>query len=150
MSLSPGIPTTTAFERVIGAAQAPDVIRKHFINDSSPWLKREPSLYDIGNLALSPNLPSATVAAEKSASTELDRKWLGLGGGHDTAMSMARVCGRFPSKHKPLIINFDAHLTCATPLGAQRGRRLPLTTEFRRQLRFSSDWHTSTVQQSPL
>ncbi|MES2965581.1 MAG: formimidoylglutamase [Bdellovibrionota bacterium] len=100
-----------------GAAQAPKAIRR-------PLYKMTPSLvssagtssfFDAGDL-----LPSGLDLAERHAAASAhalavlskDARWIALGGGHDYGFSDADAYCEWASAngHRPLVINFDAHL----------------------------------------
>lgn len=100
-----------------GAAQAPKSIRR-------PLYKMTPSLsfsggkldiLDVGDLGPS----GLELAARHGAAAEYSRaalskeaRWIGLGGGHDYGFSEADAYCEWAlaAGHRPLIVNFDAHL----------------------------------------
>jgi formiminoglutamase len=99
-----------------GASAAPDVIRKYFYKMTpSAWSNEKFELADQGNLQLNIPLEERHEKLKQHISEKLknpNQVWLGLGGGHDygypDGAGFLLACRN--SKHKPLVINFDAHL----------------------------------------
>ncbi len=99
----------------LGAAQAPDVIRKYLYKMTPSYLASESldSLHDLGNLNLDAELEARHKIARETAHSAMKQgyKWISLGGGHDYGYSDASAfCETYSSTSKPLVINFDAHL----------------------------------------
>ncbi|MGE3974537.1 MAG: formimidoylglutamase [Bdellovibrionales bacterium] len=103
----------------LGAAEAPDLIRKYFYKMTPPLssdLETFPSLYDFGNLGMEGPLESRHDFVAQSVSTALKAgaRWIGLGGGHDYGYPDG--LGLLSSgSERPLVINFDAHLDVRPP-----------------------------------
>jgi formiminoglutamase len=99
----------------VGAALAPDRIRKYFYK-MTPHLNLESQfkIFDRGNLDTSVTLASRheLVRARIAKALEHGATWIGLGGGHDYgyADGAGFIDWCRTHKQKPLIINFDAHL----------------------------------------
>lgn len=98
-----------------GAALGPDKIRQHFYKMTpTAWNTNAPSFYDFGNLPRVSELAQRHQTVLTTIETQLSKghRWAGLGGGNDYAY--AEGAGFLKSlkktKHKPLVINFDAHL----------------------------------------
>lgn len=111
----------------LGAASAPDEIRKKLYR-STPMTRAQDgiSLFDLGNLDKTQDL----LGLEKALSSlmhsafEKNMSWVGLGGGHDFGFidgygflswqqylqKKSPKQNRQSKKHRPLIINFDAHM----------------------------------------
>lgn len=100
----------------VGAALAPDAIRSRFYKTSISPEQLSPNfnLYDLGNLSVDVPLEERHSLATKAvqAVVSSDAKWIGLGGGHDYGYpdGAGFLKANQNSKHKPLILNFDAHL----------------------------------------
>lgn len=98
----------------VGAALAPDVIRKYFYKTTPTEKTPQYQLLDIGNLKN--NIPLAQrhelVKKEISEKLKENKTWIGLGGGHDygypDGAGFLMSCAN--ARLKPLVINFDAHL----------------------------------------
>lgn len=99
-----------------GAAQAPKAVRR-------PLYKMTPSLTSTARLDLldaGDLVPSGLDLAERHgaataharAALTKDARWIALGGGHDYGFSEADAYCEWAQSagHRPLIINFDAHL----------------------------------------
>lgn len=99
----------------LGAAHAPDVIRKYLYKMTPSYLASQvpDSLHDIGNLNLDAELEARHKIAREAARAAMNKgyKWISFGGGHDYGFSDASAfCESVQSSGKPLVINFDAHL----------------------------------------
>jgi formiminoglutamase len=125
-----------------GASQAPDVIRKPFYKMTPQLLSHEgdPLVWDLGNLRLdsSAALKERHELAQAASEATLfsGARWLSLGGGHDYGFpdAAAYINWARAQGHRPLVINFDAHLD-VRPL--ERG--LSSGTPFYRMLEFDAD-----------
>jgi formiminoglutamase len=99
----------------VGAAAGPDAIRKFFYK----MVASDAPTYDLGNLTLASDLPKRHEIARKAASEALEhkQKWIGLGGGHDYGFADGAgfLDWSKSQSHKPIIINFDAHLDVRKP-----------------------------------
>jgi len=100
----------------IGANEAPNQIRKFFYRMTPPLLTEGSKLKicDFGNLTHSGSLLDRHQLVRDQVLNVLKQgfPWLGLGGGHDYGFADgAGFCDFLKSSdHKPLVINFDAHL----------------------------------------
>ncbi|MBY0314826.1 MAG: formimidoylglutamase [Bdellovibrionales bacterium] len=99
----------------LGAALAPDLIRKHFYKMTpSPWASNAKSFFDLGNLKLNSPLEARHEAVKAVSYSHMEKghRWIGLGGGNDYAYAEGAgfLRAQRNSKHRPLVINFDAHL----------------------------------------
>lgn len=97
----------------VGAALAPNAIR-HRLSRMTPNPKKEgfSVYYDLGNLALDKQLGAKHSAVIEVCKKQLEsnKKWIGLGGGHDYAYADGAAFLECYADQKPVIINFDAHL----------------------------------------
>jgi formiminoglutamase len=99
-----------------GAAAGPDRIRKYFYKMTpSAWSEENPSLMDEGNLSSKDPLATRHEELKKHVAGKLENEnniWIGLGGGHDYGYpdGAGFLLAHKNTKHKPLVINFDAHL----------------------------------------
>lgn len=96
-----------------GASAGPDSIRQYLYRMTPPQLPFE--FYDVGNLQLHPDLGARHETVKKSICSLQTKgiKTLSFGGGHD--YGYADGSGFLQAhlglgSHKPLILNFDAHL----------------------------------------
>jgi formiminoglutamase len=99
----------------LGASLAPDAIRQRFYKTSlSQFHGPDFKLLDLGNLQTDQPLAERhqTGASACEAVLRKQGKWVGLGGGHDYGYpdGAGFLRANRDSKHKPLILNFDAHL----------------------------------------
>ena len=99
----------------LGAAHAPDVIRKYLYKMTPSYLASQSveTLIDVGNLNLDAELEERHVSARKAAKHAMSNghRWVSFGGGHDYGYpDSAAFCETVSSSAKPLVINFDAHL----------------------------------------
>jgi len=99
----------------VGASQAPDMIRMSLYKMTpSAWSEKPLSLVDRGNLLLGDNLEKRHENLKNEIAQSLTGKnrWIGLGGGHDYGYpdGAGFLLSQQKSSHKPLVINFDAHL----------------------------------------
>lgn len=100
-----------------GAAKAPDAIRKYLYKMTpSAWSAEDVQLVDQGNLEvvspLAERHSQLKTAIAKTLQQSPKNFWIGLGGGHDYGYpdGAGFLESTKSSKHKPLVINFDAHL----------------------------------------
>lgn len=99
----------------LGAAQAPDVIRRYLYRMTQPhsWEKSF-KIFDLGNLQTNSPLPERHEQGSRSIEslTAANLNWLSFGGGHDYAYSDGAgfIKATSGAKQKPLVINLDAHL----------------------------------------
>lgn len=99
----------------LGARLAPTAIRSRFYKTTATEQQTSPMrLYDMGDinttLSLSERHAQLRSAVHKALSE--NKRWIGLGGGHDYGYpdGAGFLLANAKSKHKPLVINFDAHL----------------------------------------
>jgi len=104
----------------VGASQGPDQIRK-WLYKMTPPLNLSRPLFDLGNLS---NFESLSLKERHDQASkklfkalESDHKALTFGGGHDYgyADGKAFLDRHKETTHRPLIINFDAHLDVRKP-----------------------------------
>lgn len=98
-----------------GASEAPNVIRRMLSKMTPPHLDvPSPLIEDWGNLSTEIPLKQRHEEVFKAATQSYNenRKWIGLGGGHDYGYpDCAAFVECFKSEStKPLVINIDAHL----------------------------------------
>lgn len=102
----------------IGAAKAPDIIRKNFYKMTPIDASKKIQICDLGNTT-GESLPERHDTALKIATQVAltQTSWISLGGGHDYGFSDAAGFIEAQKKNKkkrtykkPIIINFDAHL----------------------------------------
>ncbi|MBY0384423.1 arginase family protein, partial [bacterium] len=105
----------------LGAALAPDVIRKYFYK-TTPVEKNSPySLADFGNLKNDISLEKRHEIVKKEVAQNLkeNKIWIGLGGGHDYGYAdgagFLDWCQTQKNSKRPVVINFDAHLDVRKP-----------------------------------
>jgi len=106
----------------LGASQGPREIRRALYKMTPSLYQTRPSstLLDIGDLSWSPDTSGAqsllgrhqAVSEYAEAALKAGASWIGLGGGHDYGFADASAFCRWAKSegHKPLVINFDAHL----------------------------------------
>jgi len=99
----------------VGAASAPNTIRKYFYKMTpSAWKHESVPFADIGNLLPQSSLEARHEALKNEIAAQLaaGKKWIGLGGGHDYGYpdGAGFLLSQKTAAHKPLVINFDAHL----------------------------------------
>lgn len=97
----------------LGAHKGPIEIRRAFYKTT--WQESSPTLYDQGDLDLTPDLKQRHEEAKQSLGDLLKKgkRAISLGGGHDygypDGAGFLEYC-QTESSARPLIINFDAHL----------------------------------------
>ena len=100
----------------IGAASAPDTIRKYLYKMTPHVLNSaNPKIYDFGNIEVQNHTLDQRheLGAQKISSFNFKKtQWISFGGGHDYGYADGKGFLQNPTKlnQKPLIINFDAHL----------------------------------------
>ena len=97
----------------LGAAQGPDAIRKKLTRMTPNTSSDEFSFYfDIGNLVIEEGLGARHEEIIKVSQSFLNqnKKWIGLGGGHDFGYPDGAAFLKTYGDKKPVVINFDAHL----------------------------------------
>lgn len=108
-----------------GAAQGPDAIRNYFLKMTIPHFHSQESkrvsglpLYDLGNIDWDTEGKSSIDDRHEYAAKLVEQqlrsrnRLICLGGGHDYGYPDAKAYAQYAESlgHKPLIINFDAHL----------------------------------------
>ena len=113
----------------LGAALAPDLVRKHFFKMTPPLKPQRAdfTITDFGNLNVSDLALAdrhASVTSQALVALKQGATWVGIGGGHDYGFPDASAYIQWAQARgeRPCILNFDAHLDVRpTHLGLSSG-----------------------------